>query len=184
MPSDLAVAASTVVLLSKAGVVAISHSEGRRLDSAGRHVSQPVTSWGAGVLLQYRTVGEPSGQPCCFCRHFTIGCWPFDDAFAGICLALASRWMRVSTLYHFAGRSGPQEFLQTLRRLANQISGRQFRDIVDAQYRLVTRKPWPRHLRLCFVILGAASDLALGREVPRFMDVLAQWPAANAHGEP
>jgi homoserine O-acetyltransferase/O-succinyltransferase len=171
--ATLAVAASTVVLLSNAGVAG-DYPTPKEGDWIARDFKFHTGDVMPEVLLHYRTVGEPSGQPVLL-LHGTSGSGAglLTNAFAGELLGAgqpldAGKYFIILPDALGAGRSSkPSDGLRTkFPRYSSE-------DIVDAQYRLVSEGLGIRHLRLVLGNSGGGMQTWLwGEKYPAFMDVL------------
>jgi len=168
-----AVAASTAVLLSNAGVAADypAAKEGEWVARDFRfHTGEVMPE----VRLHYRTVGEPSGQPVML-LHGTSGSGAgmLTNAFAGELFGPgqpldAGKYFIILPDGLGAGKSAkPSDGLRTkFPRYSSE-------DIVEAQYRLVTEGLGIRHLRLVLGNSGGGMQTWIwGEKYPGFMDVL------------
>ena len=168
-----AVAASTAVLLSNAGVAADypAAKEGEWVARDFRfHTGEVMPE----VRLHYRTVGEPSGQPVML-LHGTSGSGAgmLTNAFAGELFGPgqpldAGKYFIILPDGLGAGNSSkPSDGLRTkFPRYSSE-------DIVEAQYRLVTEGLGIRHLRLVLGNSGGGMQTWIwGEKYPGFMDVL------------
>ena len=139
------------------------------------------------VLLHYRTVGEPSGQPVLL-LHGTSGSGAglLTNAFAGELFGAgqpldASKYFIILPDALGAGRSSkPSDGLRT------KFPRYSFEDIVHAQYRLVSEGLGIRHLRLVLGNSGGGMQTWLwGEKYPGFHGrARSDGLAANSHGEP
>jgi len=171
--ATLAVAASTVVLLSNAGVAG-DYPTPKEGDWIARDFKFHTGDVMPEVLLHYRTVGEPSGQPVLL-LHGTSGSGAglLTNAFAGELFGAgqpldAGKYFIILPDALGAGRSSkPSDGLRTkFPRYSSE-------DIVDTQYRLVSEGLGIRHLRLVLGNSGGGMQTWLwGEKYPAFMDVL------------
>ncbi len=171
--ATLAVAASTVVLLSNAGVAG-DYPNPKEGDWIARGFKFHTGDVMPEVLLHYRTVGEPSGQPVLL-LHGTSGSGAglLTNAFAGELFGAgqpldAGQYFIILPDALGAGKSSkPSDGLRTkFPRYSSE-------DIVDAQYRLVSEGLGIRHLRLVLGNSGGGMQTWLwGEKYPGFMDVL------------
>jgi len=171
--TTLAVAASTAIVLSNAGIAA-DYPVPKEGDWIARDFKFHTGEIMPEVLLHYRTVGEPSGQPVLL-LHGTSGSGAglLTNAFAGELFGAgqpldASKYFIILPDALGAGRSSkPSDGLRTkFPRYSSE-------DIVDAQYRLVSEGLGIRHLRLVLGNSGGGMQTWLwGEKYPGFMDVL------------
>ena len=171
--TTLAVAASTAILLSNAGIAA-DYPAPKEGDWIARDFKFHTGEIMPEVLLHYRTVGEPSGPPVLL-LHGTSGSGAglLTNAFAGELFGAgqpldASKYFIILPDALGAGRSSkPSDGLRTkFPRYSSE-------DIVDAQYRLVSEGLGIRHLRLVLGNSGGGMQTWLwGEKYPGFMDVL------------
>ena len=171
--TTLAVAASTAILLSNAGIAA-DYPATKEGDWIARDFKFHTGEIMLEVLLHYRTVGEPSGQPVLL-LHGTSGSSAglLTNAFAGELFGAgqpldASKYFIILPDALGAGKSSkPSDGLRT------KFPRYSSRDIVDAQYRLVSEGLGIRHLRLVLGNSGGGMQTWLwGEKYPGFMDVL------------
>ncbi len=182
--SILAVAASTVVLLSNA-VIAADYPAAKEGDWVARDFRFHTGEVMQEVRLHYRTVGEPSGQAVLL-LHGTSGSGAgmLTNAFAGELFGPgqpldASKYFIILPDALGAGKSSkPSDGLRT------KFPHYSSEDIVDAQYRLVSEGLGIRHLRLVLGNSGGGMQTWLwGEKYPGFMDTLvpmASQPTAMA----
>jgi homoserine O-acetyltransferase/O-succinyltransferase len=182
--ATLAIAASIAVLLSHAGIAA-DYPAAKEGDWIARDFKLHTGEIMPEVLLHYRTVGTPSGQPVLL-LHGTSGSGAgmLTNAFAGELFGIgqpldASKYFIILPDALGAGKSSkPSDGLRT--RFPRYSS----EDIVDAQYRLVSEGLGIRHLRLVLGNSGGGMQTWLwGEKYPGFMDVLvpmASQPTAMA----
>ncbi len=171
--ATLAVAASTAVLLSNAGMAG-DYPIPKEGDWIARDFKFHTGDVMPEVLLHYRTVGEPSGQPVLL-LHGTSGSGAgmLTNAFAGELFGAgqpldAAKYFIILPDALGAGKSSkPSDGLRTkFPRYSSE-------DIVDAQYRLVSEGLGIKHLRLVLGNSGGGMQTWLwGEKYPSFMDVL------------
>ena len=171
--TTLAVAASTAVLLSNAGMAG-DYPIPKEGDWIARDFKFHTGDVMPEVLLHYRTVGEPSGQPVLL-LHGTSGSGAgmLTNAFAGELFGAgqpldAAKYFIILPDALGAGKSSkPSDGLRTkFPRYSSE-------DIVDAQYRLVSEGLGIKHLRLVLGNSGGGMQTWLwGEKYPSFMDVL------------
>jgi homoserine O-acetyltransferase len=182
--ATLAVAATTAVLLSNAGIAA-DYPAAKEGDWVARDFKFHTGDVMPELRLHYRTVGEPSGQAVLL-LHGTSGSGTgmLTNAFAGELFGPgqpldAGKYFIIVPDALGAGKSAkPSDGLRTkFPRYSSE-------DIVEAQYRLVSEGLGIRHLRLVLGNSGGGMQTWLwGEKYPRFMDVLvpmASQPTAMA----
>src|ERR1700675_677795 len=171
--ATFAVAASTAVLLSNAGIAA-DYPAAKEGDWVARDFKFHTGEVLPEVRLHYRTVGERSGQAVLI-LHGTSGSGAgnLSPAFAGELFGLgqpldASKYFIILPDALGAGKSSkPSDGLRT------KFPRYNYDDMVAAQYRLVTEGLGIRHLRLVLGnSMGGMHTWLWGVSYPGFMDAL------------
>src|ERR1700675_4662022 len=180
--ATFAVAASTAVLLSNAGIAA-DYPAAKEGDWVARDFKFHTGEVLPEVRLHYRTVGERSGQAVLI-LHGTSGSGAgnLSNAFAGELFGPgqpldASKYFIILPDALGAGKSAkPSDGLRA------RFPRYDYDDMVQAQYRLLTEGLGVRHLRLVIGnSMGGMQTWIWGETYPDFMDGLvpmASLPAA------